>query len=209
MLEWIGLIVGAVIVLLAIIAIVIYNSLVTLQKRVNNAWAQIDVQLKRRVDLIPNLIETVKGYARFEKKVLTEVTKARTSIMNAKGPAESAKGENMLEGALKTIFAVAENYPKLRASENFKSLQEEFSTTENKIAYARRETINRQLATTENKISYARQFYNDSVMQFNTAIAVFPNNVFAGMFGFGKPREYFEIGAAARKPVKADFSDLA
>ena len=186
-----GLAVLAIAVVLAIVIIAIYNGLVTKQKRVNNAWAQIDVQLRRRADLIPNLIETVKGYARFERKVLTEVTRARTSIMKAKSPAESAKADNMLAGALKTIFAVAENYPKLRASENFKSLQEEFATTENKIAYA-------------------RQFYNDSVMQFNTAIAVFPNNVFAGMFGMGKPREYFEVKeTAAKKPVKADFSDLA
>jgi len=191
--EWIviiGFAILLIVIVLAIVIIAIYNGLVTKQKRVNNAWAQIDVQLKRRADLIPNLIETVKGYARFEKKVLTEVTKARTSIMNAKTPAQSAKADNMLAGALKTIFAVAENYPKLRASENFKSLQEEF-------------------ATTENKISYARQFYNDSVMLFNTAIAVFPNNVFAGMFGMGKAREYFEIGTADKKPVKADFSDLA
>ena len=187
MIEWIVL--GA-LLLLAVILVVLYNSLIALQKRVNNAWAQIDVQLKRRADLIPNLIETVKGYARFEKKVLTEVTRARTAIMSAKTPAEAAKGDNMLAGALKTIFAVAENYPKLRASENFKSLQEEFATTENKIAYA-------------------RQFYNDSVMQFNTAIAQFPGNIVAGMFGMGKPREYFEVEAAAKKPVKADFSDIA
>ena len=190
MIEWIPWIVGGVILVLAFIVIMIYNSLVTLQKRVNNAWAQIDVQLKRRADLIPNLIETVKGYARFEKKVLTDVTKARTAIMSAKTPAESAKGENMLAGALKTIFAVAENYPTLKASENFKSLQEEFATTENKIAYS-------------------RQFYNDSVMQFNTSIALFPNNVVAGMFGFGTPRQYFEVEADAKKAVKADFSDIA
>lgn len=191
MLEWIlPLAVLVVLAIIAVIIIAIYNSLVTLQKRVDNAWAQIDVQLKRRADLIPNLIETVKGYARFEKKVLTEVTKARTAIMSAKTPKQSAEADNMLAGALKTIFAVAENYPTLKANENFKSLQEEF-------------------ATTENKISYARQFYNDSAMQFNTAIAVFPNKIFAGMFGFSKPREYFEIAEADKKPVKADFSDLA
>ena len=183
--------IGILIALIIIVLVIVFNSLVGLQKRVNNAWAQIDVQLKRRTDLIPNLIETVKGYARFEKSVLTEVTKARTSIMAAKTPAEAAKGENMLAGALKTIFAVAENYPKLQASENFKSLQEEF-------------------ATTENKISYARQFYNDSVMQFNTAIAQFPGNIVAGIFGMKHDREYFQLeGAASRKPVKADFSDLA
>jgi len=185
-----GLVVLVIAVVLVIVIIGIYNGLVTKQKRVNNAWAQIDVQLKRRADLIPNLIETVKGYAKFEKKVLTEVTKARTAIMSAKTPKQSANADNMLAGALKTIFAVAEAYPTLKANENFKSLQEEFATTENKIAYA-------------------RQFYNDSVMLFNTAIAVFPNNILAGMFGFGKPREYYEIAAGDRKPVKADFSDLA
>lgn len=187
-LAGIALLVIVVVVVIAVIAI--YNGLVTKKKRTDNAWAQIDVQLKRRADLIPNLIETVKGYARFEKKVLTQVTRARTAIMSAKSPPESAKAENMLSGALKTIFAVAESYPKLSASENFKSLQEEF-------------------ATTENKISYARQFYNDSVMQLNTAISVFPNNIFAGMFGF-RERQYFELQSAAeRKPVKADFKDLA
>lgn len=186
----ISLVVLGVLILLGVFIVFVYNSLVTFQKRVNNAWAQIDVQLKRRADLIPNLIETVKGYARFEKKVLTEVTKARTAIMSAKSPKESAQADNMLAGALKTIFAVAENYPTLKASENFKSLQEEFSTTENKIAYA-------------------RQFYNDSVLKFNTAIAVFPNSIVAGIFGFSKPREYFEVAAADRKVVKADFSDLA
>ena len=188
MIEWIIPLV--VVIVLGIIVVGIYNGLVQKKMRADNAWAQIDVQLKRRADLIPNLIETVKGYAKFEKKVLTEVTKARTSIMNAKSPAEAAKGENMLTGALKTIFAVAEAYPTLKANENFKSLQEEFATTENKIAYA-------------------RQFYNDSVMRFNEAILVFPNNLFAGLFGFGKPLEYFEITVAEKEVPKADFSDLA
>lgn len=184
---WIGAILIAALVVLLI---VLYNTLVAKEKRCSNAWAQIDVQLKRRADLIPNLIETVKGYARFERKVLTEVTNARTAIMKAKTPGESAKAENMLAGALKTIFAVAENYPKLRASENFSSLQEEFSAT-------------------ENKISYARQFYNDSVMEFNTAIAQFPGNVVAGVFGMNKPKEYFRVAEGEKKVVKADFSDLA
>lgn len=188
--ELIGIALLVILVVVVIALIAIYNGLVTLQKRVENAWAQIDVQLKRRADLIPNLIETVKGYAKFEQKVLTQVTAARTAMMGAKGPKESAKAENMLSGALKTIFAVAEAYPTLKASENFKSLQEEFSATENKIAYA-------------------RQFYNDSAMQFNTAIAVFPNNVVAGTFGFSKPREYFEVADSDKKVVKADFSDLA
>ncbi|MDP6670637.1 MAG: LemA family protein [archaeon] len=185
------LIVGVVgIVIIAIILIGIYNSLIGLQKRVENAWAQIDVQLKRRADLIPNLIETVKGYAKFEKKVLTDVTKARTAIMNAKTPAQAAKGDNMLSGALKTIFAVAESYPTLKASENFKSLQEEFATTENRVAAA-------------------RQLYNDSVMRFNTAIAQFPGVVVAGIFGMSNPKEFYEVkDASVRKAVKADFSDL-
>lgn len=189
-LFFISSIVAVLVVIVVIVGIIIaiYNGLVTKQKRVNNAWAQIDVQLKRRADLIPNLIETVKGYAKFERKVLTEVTQARAAIMGAKTPKQSADGENMLAGALKTIFAVAEAYPQLKANENFKSLQEEF-------------------ATTENKVSYARQFYNDIVLSFNTDIAIFPNNVFAGMFGF-KAREYFEISEADKKPIKADFSDL-
>lgn len=188
--ELVALAIIAIVVIIGIWLIIIFNSLVTLQKRVDNAWAQIDVQLKRRADLIPNLIETVKGYAKFEKKVLTDVTNARAAIMSAKSPKESAKAENLLSGALKTIFAVAEAYPKLTATDNFKALQEEFATTENKIAYA-------------------RQFYNDSTMQFNTAIAVYPNNIVAGMFGFSRPREYFEIAAADRAPIKADFSDLS
>jgi LemA protein len=167
-----------------------YNSIVSLAKRVDNAWAQIDVQLKRRTDLIPNLIETVKGYAKFEKSVLTEVTKARTAILSAKSPKEAAKGENMLSGALKSIFAVAEAYPSLKANENFIALQEELSSTENKVAFA-------------------RQFYNDTVMQWNTMIAVFPSNIVAGMLGMAKDREYFEVEEEAKKSVKVDFSDLA
>ena len=190
LLEFLLIVAAVVIVVLAVILIGIYNSLIGLQKRVENAWAQIDVQLKRRADLIPNLIETVKGYAKFEKKVLTDVTKARTAIMNAKTPAQAAKGDNMLAGALKTIFAVAESYPTLKASENFKSLQEEFATTENRVAAA-------------------RQLYNDSVMRFNTAIAQFPGVVVAGIFGLAKPKEFYEVkDASVRKAVKADFSDL-
>lgn len=182
--------IGVVIILAIIAFIVMYNGLIALKKRVENAWAQIDVQLKRRSDLIPNLIETVKGYARFEKKVLTEVTKARTAILNAKTPVESAKANNMLSGALKSLFAVAENYPTLKANENFIRLQEEFSTTENKIAYA-------------------RQFYNDVVMQFNTAINQFPTNIVASIFGLKQEQQFFEIAESEKKVVKADFSDLA
>jgi LemA protein len=191
--ELILLVLGVIVVAIIIIVIAliaIFNGLVALQKRVQNAWSQIDVQLNRRADLIPNLIESVKGYAKFERSVLTQVTEARASIMSSKSPKESAKANNQLTSALKTIFAVAESYPNLRASENFAKLQEEFATTENKIAYA-------------------RQFYNDSVMEFNTAIAQFPGNIVAGMFGLGKAFEFFEIEESKKQPVKADFSDLA
>ncbi len=184
----IGLIVLIVIIILFFV--LTYNSLISVEKRVENAWAQIDVQLKRRADLIPNLIETVKGYAKFEKKVLTEVTKARTAILSAKTPKEAAKGENMLEGALKTVFAVAESYPSLKANENFKALQEE-------------------LASTENKIAFARQFYNDMVMKWNTMILQFPVNIIANMFNKNKEKEFFEVKEAERKNVKVDFSDLS
>ncbi len=188
MIELIGIVTVVVLIIIAGIVVLMFNSLVALQKRCENAWAQIDVQLKRRADLIPNLIETVKGYAKFEKKVLTAVTEARTAIMKAQTPKDSAKADNMLAGALKSIFAVAEAYPSLKANENFKALQEEFSTTENKIAYA-------------------RQFYNDIIMRFNTKIAQIPTNIIAGLFGF-KEKEFFEANDEERKVVKANFDDL-
>jgi len=182
MIEWILLI----IVVIVIIAIIfIYNNLVSLRNRVENAWSQIDVQLKRRADLIPNLLETVKGYMKYEKSVLTEVTKARTALMSATTVKEKAAAEGMLAGALKSLFAVAENYPELKASQNFMQLQEELSGTESKIAYA-------------------RQFYNDSVMQLNMTIQTFPSNVFANIFGF-KEREYFKVEEEEKKPVKVSF----
>ena len=177
------------VVVAGIIAIGIYNSLVTTMKQVDNAWAQIDVQLKRRADLIPNLVETVKGYAKFEKGVLEGVTQARSALMTAKGPKDSAKADNMLTGALKSVFAVAEAYPTLKANENFKALQEE-------------------LASTENKVAFARQFYNDMVMKWNTMILTFPNNIFAGMFGMNKDREFFTANEEERKAVKVDFSKM-
>ena len=191
MIEYI--IVGVILLVLIVLALWIigtYNALITTEKQTENSWAQIDVQLKRRADLIPNLIETVKGYAKFEKKVLTEVTNARSAILQAKSPAAAAKGENMLSGALKSIFAVAENYPTLKANENFKALQEELSSTENKIAFA-------------------RQFYNDMVMKWNTMILQFPTNIVANMFGKGKEKEFFEITDVEKKNVKVDFSDLS
>ncbi|MFH1072931.1 MAG: LemA family protein [Nanoarchaeota archaeon] len=185
MVWWTWLIIG-IIALVIIIFIAIYNSLVILRNRIENAWSQIDVQLKRRFDLIPNLVETVKGYAKHERKVFEEVTKARTAMGNAKTLPEKAKANNMLTGTLKTLFAVAENYPLLKANENFLQLQEELSGTESKIAYA-------------------RQFYNDSVLSFNNKLQVFPSNTIGNMFSF-KIREYFKTESAEeRKAVKVQF----
>ncbi|MGQ9800439.1 MAG: LemA family protein [Candidatus Saccharicenans sp.] len=172
--------------LLVLIAVAIYNSLVVLRNRCDNAWAQVDVQLRRRYDLIPNLVETVKGYAKHEREVFEKVTEARTRAINAQTVKEQGQAENMLTGALKSLFAVVENYPELKANQNFLMLQEE-------------------LAGTESKIAYARQFYNDTVMKFNMKQQVFPSNLIAKMFGF-KERDYFEIEEPeARGPVKVSF----
>ncbi len=180
----IGLLIAIpVIIILAIIGM--YNGLIRVRNQVKNAWAQIDVQLKRRNDLIPNLIETVKGYMKHEKTVLENITKARSAIMSAKSVNESAKASNMMSDTLKSLFAVSENYPQLKANENFKQLQEELSGTENKIAYS-------------------RQFYNDIVMTYNTKIETFPGNVFASMFGF-KQEQSFEATAEEKKNVKVSF----
>ncbi|PIN79579.1 hypothetical protein COV16_03525 [Candidatus Woesearchaeota archaeon CG10_big_fil_rev_8_21_14_0_10_34_8] len=183
MLWWIWVLIILAVVVLGII--ILYNSLIRLKNQVENSWAQIDVQLKRRFDLIPNLIETVKGYAKHEKELLTDITKARTAFMKAESVGDKAKAENMLEGTLKSLFAVSENYPQLKANENFLQLQEELSGTENKIAYA-------------------RQHYNDMVMEFNTKIQAFPNNVFANMLGF-KDKEMFETTEEEKKNVKVKF----
>lgn len=180
--------VGGVFALLIVIAaalIALYNRLVVLRNRVDNSWSQIDVQLRRRYDLIPNLVETVKAYAAHESGTFEKVTQARNMAMAADSVKAQGEAENMLSSTLKSLFAVAEAYPELKANENFKMLQEELSGTESKIAYA-------------------RQFYNDSVMSFNTAVQSFPANLIAGMFGF-TPREYFEIEAAAAEPVKVQF----
>jgi LemA protein len=165
-----------------------YNKLVRLRNQVDNAWHQIDVQLKRRYDLIPNLVETVKGYAAHEKEVFEKVTQARAMGINARTVGEQAQAENAITQALKTLFAVAENYPDLKANQNFLMLQEE-------------------LAGTESKIAFARQFYNDSVMSYDTARQKFPGNMVAGMFsGTFTPREYFEIEIAAeREAPKVQF----
>ncbi len=174
-----------VLVVLIFMFVLYYNSFVRLKVQVENAWSQIDVQLKRRFDLIPNLIETVKGYTKHEKEVLENVTKARTAFMNAGTLGAKAKASNMMTDTLKSLFAVAENYPKLQANENFLQLQEELSGTESKIAYA-------------------RQFYNDSVMTLNTKIESFPGNMLASMFGF-KKREMFQVTEEEKKNVKVKF----
>lgn len=171
--------------ILLIWLITIFNGLVSLRNRTKEAWSDIDVQLRRRYDLIPNLVETVKGYAKHEREVFENVTKARTAALEAKGPVEQAKAENLLSGALKSLFAVAENYPTLRASENFKALQDE-------------------LTDTENKIEAARRFYNANVRDLNIKIEKFPDNIVAKIFGF-KEMELFEAEAEAKEPVKVKF----
>ncbi|EKD87051.1 MAG: hypothetical protein ACD_37C00063G0003 [uncultured bacterium] len=171
--------------LVLLFAFYLYNALIGARMRVNEAFAQIDVQLKRRTDLIPNLLETVKGYAKHEKSVFENVTKMRAALMDAKGAEEKAKANNMLTDTLKSLFAVAENYPQLRASENFKEFQEEIEDTENKIAYS-------------------RQFYNSNVMDYNTKIQLFPNVIFANLFGF-KSAEFFAATEAEKNAVKVSF----
>ena len=183
---------GALVLLIILIAVAVfivigmYNRLVTYRNRCDNAWSQVDVQLRRRYDLIPNLVETVKGYAKHESTVFEKVTQARASAVNAQTVKDQAQAENVLTGALKSLFAVAENYPELKANQNFLMLQEE-------------------LAGTEGKVAYARQFYNDNVMRFNQAQQLFPSSIIANMFNF-KPRDYFQIEeAVARGPVKVSF----
>ncbi len=175
--------------LILLYAVFYYNKLVRLRNQVDNAWHQIDVQLKRRYDLIPNLVETVKGYAAHEKEVLESVTKARAMGIEAKTVGEQAEAENAITQALRTLFAVAESYPDLKANQNFLMLQEE-------------------LAGTESKIAYARQFYNDMVMAYDIARQRFPGNIVAALFsGVFTPREYFEIELAAeREAPKVSFS---
>jgi LemA protein len=178
----------ALVVLVVIIALVIalYNGLVRLRQEVKNAWAQIDVQLKRRYDLIPNLVNTCKGYIAHERGTLEAVTKARQQAIDAKGIAEKAGAENFLTQTLRSLFAVVEAYPDLKANQNMMALQEE-------------------LASTENKIGFARQFYNDTVMRYNTRIQTVPANMVAGMFGF-TAEEFFELQEAAeRQAPKVEF----
>ena len=181
-----GLVVLVVLGLIAVFLVGLYNGLVRARNEVKNAWSQIDVQLKRRYDLIPNLVETVKGYAKHERAVFENVTAARANAINASNVMDQATAENQLSGALKSLFAVAEAYPELKANQNFMMLQEE-------------------LAGTESKIAYARQFYNDQVMRFNQKQQLFPSNIIANMFHFTE-REFFKIEEpAAKEPVKVQF----
>lgn len=176
----------AIVVLIALYVLAQYNGLVKLRNRIENGWAQIDVQLKRRYDLIPNLIETVKGYAAHEKSTLDAVIQARNAAMNAGGGvAGQAAAENGLSGTLKSLFALSEAYPDLKANQNFLNLQEELTGTEDKIAYA-------------------RQYYNDEVRTYNTKTQTFPSSLIAGQFGF-KQREYFQIDEASKGPVNVKF----
>jgi LemA protein len=180
------IVVIVILVLLGIFFAVLYNGLVKRRNRVDNAWSQIDVQLKRRHDLIPNLVETVKDYMSYEQETLTNVTNARAAAIQAgaQGPQAQAAAENALTGTLKSLFAVVENYPDLKANQNVLSLQEE-------------------LTATENKISFARQFYNDSVLTYNNSIQTVPSNIIAGMFNFS-PRQFFEAPEGDEAVPKVD-----
>ena len=182
---WIALIIIAILV---IVVIAMYNNLVRLRQKVKNSWSQIDVQLQRRFDLIPNFVETVKGYMSHEQETLAKVTELRTSWANAGTVNEKAELNNQLSGALKTIMAVSENYPDLKANQNFLDLQEE-------------------LRNTENKISFSRQFYNDSVTMYNTKLEVFPSNLIAGWFKFTAETLFAAESEEARKNVKVDFNN--
>ena len=179
------IIIIAIVVVLVIALIAMYNNFVKLRNLVDNAWAQIDVQLQRRLDLIPNLVETVKGYAKHESGTLEEVTNARAAVANATTPQDKMAADNVLTGTLKSLFAVAEAYPDLKANTNFLELQN-------------------QLSDTEDKISYMRQSFNDCVMKYNNALQTFPGNIFAGMFGF-KPRESFDAAAGSEVAPSVQF----
>ncbi|HZA79447.1 MAG TPA: LemA family protein [Acidimicrobiales bacterium] len=179
------IIILVVVALIGLYVVFSYNGLVSLRNRIENAWAQIDVQLKRRYDLIPNLVETVKGYAAHERQTLDAVIEARNAGMNAAGPHEQAEAENQITGALKSLFALSEAYPDLKANQNFAQLQEELTGTEGRIAYA-------------------RQFYNDTVYRYNTKIQSFPSNMLANAFRFSE-REYFEADDESRGPTQVQF----
>lgn len=179
------IVIAAVALVLVAFVWLTYNQLVTLRERIREALSSIDVQLKRRIDLIPNLVETVKGYAKHEKQLLENVTNARSALMGAKSPEQKAQANNMLTDTLKSLFAVAEGYPDLKASANFLKLQEELTDTEDKIAYS-------------------RQFYNSNVLTYNTKIKMFPSNLVAGQFSF-KEEQFFEAEPNAKDPIKVSF----
>ena len=182
-----AIIILVIVVLIALFIINVYNGLVKSRQKVKNAWSQIEVQLQRRFDLIPNLVECVKGYMTHESEVLEKVTALRSSWANANGIEEKANLDNQLSGVLKTIMAISENYPDLKANQNFADLQN-------------------NLKETENKISFSRQFYNDSVTRYNTKLELFPSNLVAGMFNFQKKELFAAESDEARKNVKVDFS---
>jgi LemA protein len=184
---WVVLIIVAVVVILLLVLVGMFNKLVRLRNRAENAWAQVDVQLRKRYDLIPNLVETVKGYAAHERQTFEEVTAARTAAQQAQGVAQQAQAENMLTAALGRLFAVAEAYPQLRATENFQQLQA-------------------QLSDVEQNIAVSRQVYNDTVLSYDNALETFPTNVIAGMFHFN-PREYFQTEEATRAAPQVSFAD--
>ena len=184
----IEIIIGIIVLILVIVLLVFlsyYNKIIRFENRIDNSWAQIDVQLKRRADLIPNLMETVKGYMKHEKEVLENVTKARSALMGAKSPQENIDADNMLTGALKSLFAVSENYPDLKANQNFLNLQDELTHTEDKIAYS-------------------RQHFNDTVLSFNNTIETFPGIIFAKRMG-KKEREMLQIPEADKELPKVSF----
>jgi LemA protein len=183
--DLVGWLVVGLIVVLVVALVLIYNRLVRLRNQIEAAWAQIDVQLKRRYDLIPNLVETVKGYAAHERETFEAVTRARQQAAGAAGVEDQAQAENLLTQTLRQLFAVAEAYPQLKANENFLELQEELTGTEGRIAFA-------------------RQFYNERVLAYDNSLESFPSNVMAGAFGF-KPKTYFETETASREPVPVDF----
>ncbi len=178
-------VVAVLVVLLLVFAVLTYNRLVKGRNQVDNAWGQVDVQLTRRYDLIPNLVETVKGYARHEQQTLEQVTRARAQALGAQGPAARAEADNQLTGALKSLFAVSEAYPDLKASENFRALQQE-------------------LANTEDRTAYARQYYNDAVLSYNNSVHTIPTVLIAGPMGF-RSREFFRAEGGAQGPVTVRF----
>ncbi len=182
-----GIIILIIIVLVAAYLVGIFNKIVRLKNRIPNAWSQVEVQLKKRLDLVPNLVEVVKGYASHEKETLTKVTEARSAIQRAGGdPKAQGEAHNMLTGALKTLFAVAEAYPDLKANQNFLALQEELSAIENKIAYA-------------------RQFYNDTLYHYNNSIQTFPGIIVARLMGYQENSEYFDFDLSEAAPPKVSF----